>query len=88
MPRPNLVSVYKGCKIEWDTDECTAALEKPQQHRRENIPPKKKNAPVMNRFQLLDLDGTEDGSQNDDQQETNGITFTAGFPHSTASIAA
>ena len=82
-----LYSVYKGSKIEWASDECAAPLERPQL-RRENVPPKKKDAPLMNRFQLLNMDGTEDGSQDDDDHNTSGITFPTGFSSSTAGLVA
>ncbi len=74
---------YKGTKIEWDNDECAAALDTPLQTRSVNVPPKKKqNAPLMNRFQLLDMDRTEDGSEgvdedNDTSRLSDPTTFTA-----------
>ncbi|KAF4634294.1 hypothetical protein G7Y89_g3824 [Cudoniella acicularis] len=66
-------STYKGSKIEWDSDECAAPLERPQ-YRRENAQPKKKDAPVMNRFELLNMDGDE-GSVEDDEHDTSGLSF-------------
>jgi hypothetical protein len=69
-------STYKGSKIEWDDDECAAPLVKPQQIRQENNAPKKKNnAPLMNRFHLLNMDGTEDSSLEDEDHDASGITF-------------
>ncbi|TVY32259.1 Negative regulator of differentiation [Lachnellula subtilissima] len=64
-------STYKGSKIEWDSDECAAPLERPQQFRQETAAPKKKDAPVMNRFQLLNMDGDDE----DDEQDTSLLSF-------------
>lgn len=75
---------YKGSKIDWDDDECAAPLEKPQVSRRENAQPKKKDAPLINRFQLLNIDGTEDGSEDED----GGITFQTALSSSTLGVVA
>lgn len=65
-------STYKGCKIDWDEDECAAPLQRPLQSRTENISPKENNPHLKNRFQLLNLD-TEDDTQDD--HDANEITF-------------
>ena len=65
------VRTYKGSKIDWDDDECAAPFEKPQAAHRDNLQSKKKQAPLMNRFQLLNMDATEDS----EDDETSGITF-------------
>jgi hypothetical protein len=62
---------YKGSKVEWDSDECATALTKPQ-CRKENKAPKKKDAPIMNRFQALAMDGTDDS---DDDHDTSVISL-------------
>ena len=82
-----LCSTYKGSKIEWDTDECAAPLERPLQTRKENIPPKKKDPPLMNRFQLLNLDGTDDDSEVDDH-DASGITLPTAMIASTFGVVA
>ncbi len=82
-----LCSTYKGSKIEWDNDECVAPLEKPLQTRKENVPPKKKDAPLMNRFQLLNLDGPDDDSEADDH-DVSGITLPTAMTASTLSVVA
>lgn len=64
-------STYKGSKIEWDSDECAAPLERPQQYRQETAAPRKKDAPVMNRFQLLNMD--DDGE--DGEHDTSVLSF-------------
>jgi hypothetical protein len=58
-------SKYKGCKIEWDLDECAASIPvlRPRPVQKENNPPKK--API-NRFALLNMDGATDSSTDDD----------------------
>lgn len=82
-----LCSTYKGSKIEWDNDECAAPLERPLQTRKENISPKKKDAPLMNRFQLLNLDGTDDDSESDNH-DASGITLPTAMTASTLSVVA
>ncbi|KFY82207.1 hypothetical protein V500_10727 [Pseudogymnoascus sp. VKM F-4518 (FW-2643)] len=59
-------SKYKGCKIEWDIDECAAPIPvpKPRPVQKENNPPKAK-API-NRFALLNMDGATDNSTDED----------------------
>jgi hypothetical protein len=61
-------------------------LEKPQVSRRENVALKKKDAPLMNRFQLLNMDGTEDGSVEDEDQDNSGLTFQTTLSPSTLGI--
>lgn len=63
---------YKGMKIEWYPDECAQPLPKIQYlSKKENMvpPPAKKANAMMNRFQMLNLDGdgTEDGSEEDNE---------------------
>jgi hypothetical protein len=79
-------STYKGSKIEWDNDDCAAALEKPIPARKENLPTKKKDPPLMNRFQLLNMDGT-DGSE-DDEHDPSGITLATAMTSSTIGLVA
>ena len=69
-------ATYKGLKIEWYPDECAQPLPKVQHPpKRENIPvPSKKSNPMVNRFQMLNMDGTEDGSGDDDADELEGYT--------------
>jgi hypothetical protein len=38
----------------------------------------------MNRFQLLNMDGPEDSSLEDDDHDTSGITFATAISSSTA----
>ena len=61
-------ATYKGMKIEWYPDECAQPL--PKLHhppRKENTSaPSKKLNPMVNRFQMLNMDGTEDGSGDDE----------------------
>lgn len=63
-------AVYKGMRIEWYADECAQPLPK-MQHvpKKENVPqPIKKVSTTVNRFQMLNLDGTEDGSEEEDEE--------------------
>ena len=63
-------ATYKGLRIEWYPDECAEPLPKlsfaVKKENRARSPPKKPNVTV-NRFQMLkmDGDGTEDGSEED-----------------------
>ena len=64
---------YKGLRIDWYPDECAAPLPKvPARSWKDHIPvsrPKTTTvAPVTNRFALLNTDGTE--SDSDDEEET------------------
>ncbi|KAI9763459.1 MAG: hypothetical protein M1840_000473 [Geoglossum simile] len=68
---------YKGIKIEWYADECAAPWPKKEfAQRKENVPPPTKKAPTMtNRFNLLNMDGTEDGEDDDGTD----LTVTSSF---------
>lgn len=61
-------AVYKGMKIEWYPDECAQPLPKVQHvPKKESVPvTSKKLNPMVNRFQMLNMDGTEDGSEDDE----------------------
>lgn len=66
---------YKGMKIEWYPDECSQPLPKIQYApKKENLAPQqpKKFASAVNRFQMLNMDndGTEDGSDETDEEPT------------------
>jgi hypothetical protein len=40
-----------------------------------NAPKKSKNTPLLNRFQLLNMDGTENGSEEEDDHDTSGLSL-------------
>ncbi|KAG8530008.1 uncharacterized protein KY384_005490 [Bacidia gigantensis] len=64
---------YRGMKIEWYPDECSQPLPKKQSNfRKENrVPsPSKRLNTAVNRFQMLGIDGTEDGSSTDEEPGT------------------
>ena len=69
-------AMYKGMRIEWYPDECAQPLPKPlSAAKKENsapAPPKKANV-MMNRFQMLNLDGggTDDGSSSEEDNDTS-----------------
>jgi len=42
----------------------------------------------MNRFQLLNMDGTEDSSQEEDDHDTGGVTFESALTASAVGIIA
>ena len=69
---------YKSMKIEWFPDECAQPLPKtmPTPHKQTPQPTTKKNNPMANRFEMLNIDGTEDGSlsDNDDKDQLTGFT--------------
>ena len=63
-------AAYKGMKIEWYADECAQPLPKIQHApRKENMGPSPAKKPdiTVNRFQLLGIDGSEDGSSDEDE---------------------
>ena len=62
---------YKGLKLEFYADECAQPLPAPQYPNRKTEPrmsPKKQDA-MVNRFHLLNMDGTENGSASEDDSE-------------------
>lgn len=61
-------AVYKGMRIEWYPDECAQPLPKTQYVlKRESAPqPAKKPNLMVNRFQMLNMDGMEDDDDDDD----------------------
>lgn len=71
-------ATYKGMKIEWYPDECAQPLPKmsiaPKKESVQQLP--KKAQPMVNRFQMLNMDGTEDSSNED---EEDGPTTLAGL---------
>jgi len=70
-------ATYKGLRIEWSPDECSQDLPKAQYiSKKANPPPPiKKLNPMINRFQMLNIDGTEDGS--DDGEEDDLTSFSS-----------
>ena len=63
-------------RIEWYPDECAQMLPKVQYlPRKENaaVSAKKLN-PMVNRFQMLNIDGTEDGSEDEADEDLTGFT--------------
>ena len=54
--------------------------------RKENLPAKKKDAPLMNRFQLLKMDGEDDSE--DDEHDTSGISLPTAMTSSTLGVVA
>ena len=83
-------ATYKGARIEWPADECARPL--PKAHfvsKKENVaPPVKKVNPMVNRFQMLNMDGTEDGSEEDEDDGLTSFTSLRPDSHWTASTVA
>ena len=75
-------ATYKGLKIEWYPDECAQPLPKVQHppKKESSAPPSKKLYPMVNRFQMLNMDGTEDGSEED---EPDGLGEYPSIGHNT-----
>lgn len=63
-------AIYKGMKIQWYPDDCAQPL--PERYRtpkKDYLPqPAKKPSAPTNRFQMLDMDGTEDGTEDDSDE--------------------
>lgn len=61
---------YKGMRIEWYPDECSRPLPKIQYApKKENIAQQpKKVTSAMNRFQMLNMDGPDDDSEETDEE--------------------
>jgi len=54
---------YKGCRVEYYPDQCDGPLPKSKPlPKKEMSPPTKNVVAVTNRFCMLNMDGTEDGS--------------------------
>ncbi|KAF2673512.1 hypothetical protein BT63DRAFT_451561 [Microthyrium microscopicum] len=65
---------YKGCRIEWNADECAEPIPKPvSTYISSNNQPTAKSAPVRNMFELLTLDGAEDDE--DEQSFEPGMSW-------------
>jgi len=79
-----ICSAYRGSKVAWDGDECSASLAKPEQPPKVTLAPKKKEAPLMNRFQLLNMDESENDLDSDD--DTSGVTLQSTFAPSTIAV--
>ena len=88
-------AAYKGMRIEWYPDDCNQALPK-MQHlpRKENrVPsPAKKPNTTVNRFQMLGMDGTEDGSSEDEKpsvlSDLSSLNVNSRSPWNPRSVAA
>ena len=61
---------YKGLRIEFSPDECAQPLpSSPQQKKVTMKPAPKKTNNMVNRFQMLNMDGAEDGNNSSDSAE-------------------
>lgn len=73
-------AMYRGMKIDWYPDECALPLPKTETIARKEMAaaPKLKPSPMVNRFQMLNMDdgATEDGSSFGDEEDD---TLTTGF---------
>jgi len=71
--------VYKGSRIECYPDECAQSLPKIQYvSKKETMPqPAKKLNPMVNRFQMLNMDGTENGSEDEEENDLTSFTSMA-----------
>lgn len=63
-------AVYKGMRIEWYPDECAQPLPKIQYTpKKETVQPAPKKSQPVNRFDVLNMDGTEDGDEDGSDEE-------------------
>lgn len=75
-------AAYKGMRIEWYPDECAQPLPRMQYvPKKENAAqPAKKVNPMVNRFQMLNMDGTENGDEDSsDEESTDGPSALGSF---------
>ncbi|KAL8821425.1 MAG: hypothetical protein Q9223_000528 [Gallowayella weberi] len=72
-------AMYRGMRIDWYPDECALPLPKVQNpSRREMAPtPKPKTTPMVNRFQMLNMD--EDATDDSSFEDEGDGTTTPGF---------
>lgn len=71
--------MYKGMRIEWIPDECSSPLPKqPVVAKKEkNTKPVKKPSQGVNRFQMLNMDGTD--NSDDGSEDAEDETMLAAF---------
>ncbi|KAL8906329.1 MAG: hypothetical protein Q9207_002104 [Kuettlingeria erythrocarpa] len=73
---------YKGMRIEWYPDECALPLPKMQNSTKKQSapPPKRPEAPMINRFQMLNMDEDGDATENGSSlAEDEDPTMSSGF---------
>ena len=65
-------AAYKGMRIEWYPDECAQPLPKTQHVPKREIAPQPAKKPnlMVNRFQMLNMDGMEDEDDDGSDEET------------------
>jgi hypothetical protein len=74
---------FKGMLIDWYPDECARPLPRiAYVPKKENVQPVKKLNPMANRFQLLNMDGTEDGSEDEEEELTETSYTSVGLKNS------
>lgn len=74
-------SKYRGCRIEWGEDECAAPIQTRQKSPKfDGTSKRTATAPLMNRFELLNMDGADDNSQEDYDHNANGDAFDSALP--------
>ncbi|KAF2268030.1 hypothetical protein CC78DRAFT_34174 [Lojkania enalia] len=67
-------TAYKGLRIEWYPDECATPLPRPPSKVQSSMQPVlMKPMPIMNRYALLDMDGSDVDSDSEDSFVTSGI---------------
>ncbi|KAL4807141.1 hypothetical protein BDV18DRAFT_159360 [Aspergillus unguis] len=67
---------YKGMKIAFYPDECAEPLVRTLTAPKRNAPVTKKPAPLLNRFHLLSIDGSED--EGNEEHESVGVSLNGG----------
>lgn len=75
-------AAYKGMRIEWYPDECAQPLPRMQYAPKKDnaAQPAKKVNPMVNRFQMLNMDGTENGDEDSsDEESTDGPSALGSF---------
>ena len=79
---------YKGMKIEFYADECAESLPTPQltPKKANATPESSKNTTMANRFQMLNMDGTEDGSADEDSDDIPDFTKPAKWTTSAVAV--
>lgn len=81
---------YKSARIEWYPDECAQPLPRSQYLPKKDtvVQPAKSLNPMANRFQMLNMDGTEDGSNEDETIEQSAFRLHPGVNWATSAIVA
>ena len=78
-------AVYRGVQIEFFEDACSAPIPRlASAVKKENVPAKLQRISSANRFNLLNADESEDGSQDEHGEDESTISYLPNYKRSQA----